>query len=100
MEIQPIQDVVAAFPSSPTSPQPSPQPQGTRFVDVLVGMMDSANQDQLQADQALTDFSSGKIDDPQAVVMSVAKADLSFRFFLEMRNKLTESYQDLSRMQF
>lgn len=99
MEIQPIQEVAAAFSTAPTSAPPPPS-QGPRFADVLVGMMESANQDQLHADRALNDFSSGKTDDLQAVVMSVAKADLSFRFFLEMRNKLTESYQDLSRMQF
>lgn len=99
MEIQPIQEIAAASPVSQVS-QGSLDSQSARFVDVLVDVVNGANMDQVQADQALADLSSGKTDDLQSVVMSVAKADLSFRFFLEMRNKLTESYQDLSRMQF
>lgn len=70
------------------------------FADVFMSVVNGANQDLQRADQALVDFSNGKTDDVHSVVMSTIKADLSFRFFLEMRNKLTESYQELSRMQF
>jgi len=33
------------------------------------------------------------------VLLGLGKADLSFRLLLEVRNKLTEAYQELSRMQ-
>lgn len=105
MEIQPIQQVTAAPAAAQvatTSEVPTDQAKSAPagFAEVLVDVVNSANQDQLHADQLLADFAAGKSQDLQAVVMSTAKADLSFRFFLEMRNKLTESYQELSRMQF
>ena len=99
MEIQPIQKVTAT-PEVPAVEQVSSAPESGGFAEVLVDVVKSANQDQIDADQLLSDFATGKSQDLQAVVMSTAKADLSFRFFLEMRNKLTESYQELSRMQF
>ena len=81
-------------------PQVAAKAGSTGFADVFASVVRNANDDQFRADQALVDFSEGKTEDVQSVVMSVVKADLSFRFFLEMRNKLTESYQELSRMQF
>lgn len=72
----------------------------SEFGKILMGVVQDANENLQNADQALVDFSNGTTDDVQAVVMSTVKADLSFRFILEMRNKLTESYQELSRMQF
>jgi flagellar hook-basal body complex protein FliE len=32
------------------------------------------------------------------VMASIAKADVTFRFLLEVRNKLTDAYQELSRL--
>lgn len=70
------------------------------FTDVMAEFVQSANQDLHQADTAITDFEAGKTNDLNSVVMASVKADLSFRFLLEMRNRVTESYQELSRMQF
>ena len=33
------------------------------------------------------------------VMTQMAKADVAFRFLLEVRNKLTEAYQEVSRLQ-
>ena len=70
------------------------------FGQVLLNIMGNTNSQMNAADQALSAFSSGEANDIEQVVLATAKADISFRFFLEMRNKLTESYQELSRMQF
>jgi len=70
------------------------------FADVMAGVVQKANGDLNSADAAIADFESGKTSDLNSVVMATAKSDLSFRFLLEMRNRLTESYQELSRMQF
>ena len=66
----------------------------------MAGFVQEANADLNSADATIADFESGKTNDLNSVVMATAKADLSFRFLLEMRNRLTESYQELSRMQF
>lgn len=70
------------------------------FKDVMIDVAQSANQELLQADIAIADYESGKTNDLNSVVMASVKADLSFRFLMEMRNRVTESYQELSRMQF
>ncbi len=44
-------------------------------------------------------LATGKSDDIQNVVVSMAKADLTFRLVLEIRNRLIESYQEIMRMQ-
>ena len=99
MQIQPISGVAQSSLAAQHA-LTSAADKSTEFADILMSVVRNANSDQQVADQALVDFSNGKTDDVHAVVMSTVQADLSFRFFLEMRNKLTESYQELSRMQF
>ncbi len=70
------------------------------FAKTIANVIRDVNLDQQQADTALQDLATGKIDNVHDVVLAVAKADLSFRFLLEVRNRLTEAYQELSRMQF
>ena len=44
----------------------------------------------------------GKVNRAQGVhrvLLDVAKADLAFRLALEVRNRLTEAYQEIMRMQ-
>ena len=36
---------------------------------------------------------------PAATALQVAQADLSFRLILEIRNRLSEAYQDIMKMQ-
>ena len=41
----------------------------------------------------------GRTDALHEVMLQVAQADLSFRFILEIRNRLTEAYQEIMKMQ-
>jgi flagellar hook-basal body complex protein FliE len=67
-----------------------------KVVDQLLG--DASNQ-QAQADQAVRDLIMGRTDNLHSVMLAVAKADLSFRMILEVRNRLTEAFQEIMRMQ-
>ena len=62
-------------------------------------LVNDANAQQIQADQSIHNLIEGKSQDLQDVVISMAKADLSFRFILEIRNKLMDAYQEIMRMQ-
>ncbi|MEM9413821.1 MAG: flagellar hook-basal body complex protein FliE [Planctomycetota bacterium] len=64
------------------------------------GFLESTNLDQKNSDQAIRDLVEGKTDSVQEVVMAVAKAEMSFQLFMEIRNRLIESYNELMRMQF
>ena len=69
------------------------------FSQLITKLISDANGQQLQSNQMLEEFATGKVDSVHDVVLSVAKADLSFRMILEIRNRLIENYQDIMRMQ-
>lgn len=63
-------------------------------------LLAQASEDQSQSDVAVRDLVTGKNDDVQQVVMQVVKAEMSFQLFMEVRNQVIESYNELMRMQF
>ena len=69
------------------------------FAKLFNRTVGQANEQMVRADQSINQLATGKSDDLQDVVLSMAKADLSFRFILEMRNQLMEAYQEIMRMQ-
>ena len=69
------------------------------FGRVIDQMLGSANRQQVQADQAIQDLSLGKTDNLHSVMLAVAQADLSLRMIVEVRNRLTEAFQEVMRMQ-
>jgi flagellar hook-basal body complex protein FliE len=84
---------VAAAPSSVGS-------SGAPFGNLLERVLDGAVQSGTQADSAVRDLAVGRTDSFHEVMLQVAQADLSFRLVLEIRNRLTEAYQEIAKMQF
>ncbi|QEG23373.1 flagellar hook-basal body complex protein FliE [Mariniblastus fucicola] len=68
--------------------------------NLFKGFLESANLDQQSSDQAVKDLVEGKAGSVQEVVMAVAKAEMSFQLFMEIRNHLIDSYNELMRMSF
>lgn len=73
---------------------------GVAFGDLVTQFVGQTNHQQLQADASIQELVRGESNDVQKVVMAVAQADLSFQLFMEIRNKLIDSYNELMRMQF
>jgi flagellar hook-basal body complex protein FliE len=69
------------------------------FARVIDQLLDRMATPQREADQALHNLAVGKTDNLHQVLLAVSKADLAFRLVLEIRNKLTEAYQEIQRMQ-
>lgn len=89
--------------SKPASVQPTgigEGPKKTSGQNLFQGILEQANIDQKNSDKAIKDLVERKTDSVQQVVMTVAKAEMSFQMFMEIRNKLIESYNELMRMQF
>ncbi|MEM9411433.1 MAG: flagellar hook-basal body complex protein FliE [Planctomycetota bacterium] len=64
-------------------------------------LVEKTNADQINSDNAIQDFIEQKPGTSvQQVVMAVAEAEMSFQFFMEVRNQLIDSYNELMRMQF
>jgi len=54
---------------------------------------------QTSSDMSIKDLLSGKNEDITSVVSAVAKADLSFKLLVGVRNKLIEAYKQTMNMQ-
>lgn len=75
------------------------QPAAGGFAGVLNGMLATNNQANAAADVAIRDLATGNAQDLHTVSMAVAQADLSFRLLLELRNRLSDAFQEVIRMQ-
>jgi len=69
------------------------------FADLLRNYVDKVDQDQRASAFAIQDLVSGKTDDVLPVVQAVAKADLSFKLLIGVRNKVIEAYKQTMNMQ-
>ncbi len=100
MGISPIRPADSAFPgpggARPAAASPAT---GPGFGKVIESLLESADARQVQAGQAVRDLAMGRTENVHGVMLSVAEADLTFRMILEIRNRLTDAYQEIMRMQ-
>jgi flagellar hook-basal body complex protein FliE len=69
------------------------------FAGLVDRFLGNAVQSGDQANNAVRDMATGRTDSLHEVMLQVAEADLSFRLILEMRNRLTDAYQEIMKMQ-
>jgi flagellar hook-basal body complex protein FliE len=69
------------------------------FSKAIQKSLNSVNQDQQEANTSIVDLLSGKEQDVNSVVATMAKADMSFKMLVGVRNKLVEAYKETMRMQ-
>ena len=60
--------------------------------------LDEVNDLQKESDISIKDLLSGKNEDITSVVSTVAKADMSFKLLVGVRNKLIEAYKQTMNM--
>ncbi len=85
-----------------TQPSAAPKSEATgnsSFKGMVEGLVDKINSPQVEAEAELAKLAAGKSDNVHSAVLSMVKADMSFRMALEVRNRLTEAYQEIMRMQ-
>lgn len=92
-------------------PKPIPTPQATGvggqdqdasktgFDKMLRNCIDQVDTKQQASTAAVQDLLSGKSDDVLSVVAAAAKADLSFKLLIGVRNKVIEAYKQTMNMQ-
>jgi flagellar hook-basal body complex protein FliE len=80
--------------------QPKPQAaERPDFGKAIQNSLEKVNDQQQHADQSMLDLLSGKQQDVNTVVADMAKADMSFKLLVGVRNKLVEAYKETMRMQ-
>ncbi len=82
-----------------TTPPAAPSGSGASFASLIDRLAGSAAESHGAAESAVRDLALGRTENLHGVMMQVAQADLSFRLILEIRNRLTEAYQDIMKMQ-
>lgn len=84
-----------------TSPLSGAQPttSGGMFGNVVEKFIQDTNNQQLQADLSVQRLATGESDSVHETMLALAKADLSLRVFMEVRNKVIDAYQEVMRMQ-
>ena len=93
---------VSALPRlQPLAPQAPAglQPGGTPFAGVLTGVLNDNVEANRSADAAVRALATGEAQDLHTVSLAVTQADLSFRLILELRNRLADAFQEVTRMQ-
>lgn len=99
MHVQPI-SLGAASSEALSALGPAASKVGTgSFGDVVQRFVADTNAQQAQADQAVQKLASGESDSIHETMLAMAKADLSFRVFVEVQSKVVEAYQEVMRMQ-
>jgi len=82
------------------TPRPAPpKTAADGFGTMVNGLVDQVNLVQHEASDAIAQFATGDGENLHEVMLAVSKADVSFKFLMETRNKLVEAYQEVMRMQ-
>ena len=89
-----------AFPQDPL-PVAAPWNASTpsAFANLMQGSLGELNAGVGAAETAMSNLAAGKSVELHDVMISLERARLSVQTFVQVRNKLVESYQDLMRMQ-
>ncbi len=66
----------------------------------LAGNLAEVDGLQKQADDAARDLIVGRNNAIDETMLSVQKAEISFKLLMEVRNKLISAYEEIQRMQF
>ena len=92
-----IRPIDAAMPGIAT-PRETQAPKGApSFGDFLEQSIQDTNQLSLQADQMMERAVAGEDENPQATMVALQKADISFKLLLTVKEKLLNAYQTVMR---
>lgn len=98
MDVSPI----SSRPMLPTELREAPAMTDSRaeeFSKVVRHFLGDVNLEQINAEQAIERLIVGETDDLNEVMLALSKADLSFRMFIDIRDKVIDAYQEVMRMQ-
>ncbi len=87
--------------NAPTPQAPAAVPAKSHFlraVETAGNYVSKVNDLQKASDASIQDLLAGKNNDITAVVSAVAKADVSFKVLVGVRNKLIEAYKQTMNM--
>lgn len=72
--------------------------QSSSFADLLKESINQVNESQVTADKMTQNLATGKTENIHETMLSVAHAEVNFKFMVQLRNKALEAYQEIMRM--
>ncbi len=75
-----------------------PKAAGSSFADMLQDQLNTVNELQRDAKEAIEDFMAGRRVDVESVMIATQKADTAFRLLLQVRNKVMAAYDELKQI--
>jgi flagellar hook-basal body complex protein FliE len=72
--------------------------EGKDFKSLLMDSVNEVNQLQSQADKARIDLATGETDNVAEVFTAIKKAEMAFQTLMQIRNKLTDAYDEIKQM--
>ena len=89
------------FPPIDTTPLSTPGNETTSgFGSVLRDAIDKVEELNTSAQTQVGDVLQGDRSDVQNVMIAVEKADVAFQLMMQVRNKIVNAYEEISKMQF
>lgn len=98
MNVLPVPVILTRSPAGPDN-QGKAAEGGKSFGEVLGNALDEVNKSQLKADDMVKKFLTGEVQDIHQVTIAMEQARLMMQLAVEVRNKIVEAYQEISRMQ-
>lgn len=80
--------------------KPSAGENGGNFKEILLDSLERVNALQQDADNEVQGLISGKTQDVAEVFSAVRKSEVAFSLLMEIRNKLTDAYQEIQQIRF
>ncbi len=77
----------------------NPEPKDGKFADIIEKAVGSVNNNIMDGEKAINNYISGKETSLHSTLITMEKADVSFKLMMEIRSKLMSSYQEIMRTQ-
>jgi flagellar hook-basal body complex protein FliE len=88
------------LPTSPTAPTGLDDNGGGGFGSVLNQAIDKVSELGNDSDKQIGELVQGNRQDLHNVMIAVEKADVAFQLMMQVRNKIVNAYQEVSKLQF
>jgi len=99
--------IISSPPGLPGSPDAlsagAPRNKGLKdlsgFGSMLSSALEDARENNVAAESAARDLALGKDTDIHSTMIAIEKADISFQFLMQIRNKIISAYETVMRTQ-
>ncbi len=94
----PISSVTSTLSPGIAAPRSTPS-RGAGFQELLEGAIQRVEDTRRVANQSVERVLAGESEELHNTVLATQRAELAFELFMQVRNKVTQAYQEVMRMQ-